>query len=75
MTIRVLRAGVLVTVQDLGRRHGKYGVKDKDYDTGAGALLWTLGQGLGAGFTDEVKQAWVATYTVLAATMKEAAAT
>jgi hemoglobin-like flavoprotein len=34
-----------------------------------------LGQGLGTAFTDEVKQAWVATYTVLATTMKEAAAT
>jgi hemoglobin-like flavoprotein len=66
---------IVPAVQDLGRQHGKYGVKDKDYDTVAGALLWTLGQGLGAGFTDEVKQAWVATYTVLAATMKEAAAT
>ena len=33
---------IVPAVQDLGRRHGKYGVKDKDYDTVAGALcgLW-----------------------------------
>lgn len=65
---------IVPAVQDLGRRHASYGVKDKDYDTVAGALLWTLGQGLGPAFTDEVKQAWVETYTVLASTMKDAAA-
>ena len=60
-------------VQELGKRHIDYGVKDKDYDTVAEALIWTLGQGLGEGFTDEVKSAWVETYTILATTMKEAA--
>ena len=61
-------------VQDLGRRHVKYGVKDAHYDTVADALLWTLQQGLGDGFTPDVKAAWVAVYGVLAGTMKEAAA-
>jgi hemoglobin-like flavoprotein len=65
---------IVPAVQDLGRRHAKYGVKQKDYETVAGALLWTLGEGLGPAFTDEAKQAWVATYTVLATTMKNAAA-
>jgi hemoglobin-like flavoprotein len=66
---------IVPAVQDLGRRHVKYGVKDKDYDTVAGALVWTLGQGLGEKFTPEVKDAWVAAYTILAKTMKDAAAT
>jgi hemoglobin-like flavoprotein len=61
-------------VQDLGRRHVKYGVQDAHYDTVAGALLWTLEQGLGEGFTPDVKSAWVAVYGVLAGTMKDAAA-
>jgi hemoglobin-like flavoprotein len=65
---------VVPAVQDLGRRHAKYGVRQKDYETVAGALVWTLGEGLGPAFTDEVKQAWVATYTVLATTMQNAAA-
>jgi hemoglobin-like flavoprotein len=60
-------------VQDLGRRHVKYGVKDAHYATVAGALLWTLEQGLGEGFTPDVKSAWVAVYGVLASTMKDAA--
>jgi hemoglobin-like flavoprotein len=66
---------IVPAVQDLGRRHVKYGVKDKHYDTVATALVWTLGQGLGEGFTPEVKDAWVSTYGVLAKTMKDAAAT
>lgn len=66
---------IVPAVQDLGRRHVKYGVKDKDYDTVATALVWTLEKGLGEAFTPEVKEAWVTTYGVLAKTMKDAAAT
>ena len=61
-------------VQDLGRRHARYGVRPQHYDTVAAALLWTLGHGLGQAFTPEVKAAWVETYGVLAKTMKQAAA-
>ena len=61
------------TLQELGKRHAAYGVKDSDYDAVAAALLWTLEQGLGEAFTDEVKLAWIAVYTALAGTMKEAA--
>lgn len=60
-------------VQDLGRRHSGYGVTDAMYGTVAEALLWTLEKGLGAGFTPEVKAAWVETYTTLAGVMKAAA--
>lgn len=61
-------------VQDLGRRHGGYGVKPEHYDTVGAALIWTLEQGLGATFTPQVKAAWVAVYTLLANTMQQAAA-
>jgi hemoglobin-like flavoprotein len=60
-------------VRELGQRHARYGVRDEHYDTVAAALLWTLGRGLGEAFTPEVKQAWVAAYTLLAGTMKAAA--
>src|SRR5215211_7567180 len=53
-------------VQDLGRRHVRYGVQDSHYDTVGEALLWTLQMGLGRGFTPEVKAAWVAVYALLA---------
>ena len=65
---------IVPAVEDLGRRHVAYGVKDKDYDTVGTALLWTLQQGLGPGFTAEVKNAWITVYGVLANTMKRAAA-
>jgi len=61
-------------VQDLGRRHAGYGVRNEHYTTVAEALLWTLEQGLGAAFTPAVKEAWVACYRVLAGVMQQAAA-
>jgi hemoglobin-like flavoprotein len=61
-------------VQDLGRRHGGYGVTPEHYETVGAALIWTLEQGLGAAFTSQVKAAWVAVYTLLANTMQQAAA-
>ncbi|MDO3722028.1 globin family protein [Marinobacter sp. chi1] len=64
---------IVPAVQQLGVRHVGYGVKDADYDTVGGALLWTLEQGLGDDFTPECKEAWTQTYTVLASTMKDSA--
>jgi nitric oxide dioxygenase len=61
-------------VQDLGRRHAGYGVRDRDYDTVGAALLATLGKCLGDKFTPQVAAAWAAVYTLLATTMKDAAA-
>lgn len=42
--------------------------------TVGGALIWTLDQGLGPAFTPETKEAWIQAYTILADTMKAAAA-
>jgi hemoglobin-like flavoprotein len=61
-------------VQELGRRHAAYGVADEHYDTVAAALLWTLHQGLGDDWTPNVEAAWVVAYTLLADTMRAAAA-
>lgn len=60
-------------VEELGRRHVGYGVKEEHYATVGAALLWTLEQGLGSNFTAEVKEAWTKVYTVLATTMQKAA--
>jgi hemoglobin-like flavoprotein len=59
-------------VEDMGRRHVGYGVKDEHYATVGTALLWTLEKGLGDAFTPEVKEAWAAVYGVLATTMQNA---
>jgi hemoglobin-like flavoprotein len=60
-------------VKEMGARHAGYGVKDEQYETVAAALLWTLEQGLGNDWNDELKEAWVEVYGVLAETMKEGA--
>ncbi len=64
---------IIPAVEDLGRRHVGYGVPDDSYETVGAALLWTLEQGLGDDFTEEVKEAWTETYTTLSTVMLKAA--
>jgi len=64
---------LMPTVKALGRRHAAYGVRPEHYYTVGAAFLWTLEQGLGAAFTPAVREAWVAAYSVLANTMRDAA--
>lgn len=64
---------IVPAVQDLGRRHVKYGVQPQHYNTVAEAILWMLEQTLGAVFTPAVKQSWTEVYTILADTMIAAA--
>jgi len=61
-------------VQAMAVRHVSYGVQDHHYATVGTALLDTLQKGLGDAFTDDVREAWLAAYTILATTMKAAAA-
>jgi hemoglobin-like flavoprotein len=65
---------IVPAVQALGRRHAGYGVRAEHYDTVGSALLWTLEQGLGDGFTPEVRAAWTQAYGTLASVMIDAAA-
>jgi hemoglobin-like flavoprotein len=65
---------ILPAVEDLGRRHACYGVRRSHYATVGAALLWTLEKGLGEAFTPDVRAAWTSVYTLLADTMKRAAA-
>jgi hemoglobin-like flavoprotein len=65
---------LLPLVQQLGERHRDYGVKDAHYATVGTALLWTLQQGLGEHYTPDVQAAWTSAYTLLADTMRAAAA-
>ena len=61
-------------VQELGARHGKYGVTAAHYGTVGAALLWTLEQGLGDAWTPEAKAAWTEVFGILSSTMIESAA-
>lgn len=61
---------ILPAVQALGKKHSaEYNVPDSSYATVGEALIWTLGQGLGEAFTDDVKESWVLTYTTLSEAM------
>jgi hemoglobin-like flavoprotein len=66
------RIDSLASLQDLGARHARYGVKPEHYPRVGEALLWALAQGLGGAFTVEVKEAWAAAYARLARRMQAA---
>ena len=60
-------------LHELGRRHAGYGVEDRHYSTVGAALLDTLEAGLRDGFTAAVREAWTATYGIVAKAMKSGA--
>lgn len=64
---------LLPVLQKMAVQHVAYGVKAEDYTPVGNALLFALGQGLGEAFTHELKQAWIATYKIVANVMREAA--
>lgn len=65
---------IVPAIQAMGKRHVDYGVKDEHYDTVGEALIWTLAEGLKDDFTNDTKTAWIEVYTLVADTMKAAAA-
>src|SRR6266404_7085906 len=71
---RLERLGELTEdIKQLAIRHVDYGVKPSHYKHIGDALLWTLQQGLGSDWNDEVKNAWAACYQLLSETMINAA--
>jgi hemoglobin-like flavoprotein len=54
-------------VRSVGPRHA--GVAEAYYASFGTALIWTLEKGLGAEFTPAVREAWRATYSLLAITL------
>lgn len=54
----------------LGERHTRYGVKPHHYETVGHALLWTIQQGLGKDWNDEVQDAWTTCYSTIADAMQ-----
>lgn len=60
-------------IEALAIRHVHYGVKPEHYKAVGIALLWTFQQGLGADWTEAMKDAWTVCYTHLSRTMIGAA--
>ena len=54
----------------LGARHAGYGVQPAHYAAVADAFLWTLDEGLGLPLDDELRAAWTALLTMVAAGMR-----
>lgn len=73
--IQVMVAGILSNdsvlplVRELGNRYREYGVDVADYAAVAEALMWTLEQKLGSGFTADIRNAWVNFYALIAESM------
>ncbi|QPF76788.1 hemin receptor [Roseateles sp. DAIF2] len=64
---------LLPVLRLLGARHQGYGVQERHYASVGAALIRTLEQGLGPGFTPELRAAWLAVYDLVSRTMREAA--
>jgi hemoglobin-like flavoprotein len=60
---------IIDEVAKLAQRHEGYGVNAEHYTAVGAALLWTLEQGLGADWNEELKAAWVEVYTILSNAM------
>jgi len=60
-------------LKQAGLAHKGYGVNKEDYAKVGDSLLWTLEQGLGEGFDEPTREAWVVTYTTLSGVMIEGA--
>ena len=59
-----------VRLAELGRKHAEYGVRPEQYDTLTTALLWSLGQALGASFDVPMREAWRLAINAICAAMK-----
>jgi hemoglobin-like flavoprotein len=62
---------VFPEIAELGRRHRSYDVHAKHYVYVGDALIWALERTLRPEFTDELRDAWLAVYRMIAQTMQE----
>ncbi len=58
---------------ELGHQHVGYGVRLEQYETVSAALIWAIGQALGADFDSATREAWRQALAEVCAAMKEGA--
>jgi len=58
---------------ELGHQHVGYGVRLEQYDTVSAALIWAIGQALGADFDSATRDAWRLALADVCAAMREGA--
>ncbi|MEP7259313.1 MAG: globin domain-containing protein [Flavitalea sp.] len=56
-------------IQELGKRHAGYGVKPSHYKLVGATLIWTLQQGIGQEWNDEIQDAWETCYETISEAM------
>lgn len=66
--------GLDMELRAMGARHVDYGVKDEHYATVGRGLIDMLAEVLGNKFTPQTREAWLALYGAVEATMKRGAA-
>ena len=65
---------ITLAVRQLGKRHAAYGVEPRHYELVQVALLFMLEHVLAGHFTNDVRDAWIEVYRLLATTMQDACA-
>ena len=63
---------LLTALAPLARRHTRYGVHVRHFDSVRDALLWALSDTYGSEFTPDLRDAWAEAYTLIASVMKRA---
>ena len=58
-------------LQELGRKHVRYGVRPEYYEVLRSALLWTFAQALGVEFDTETRAAWDQILRIVSSIMLE----
>ncbi len=59
---------IIPAIENLGKRHVAYGVTVAHWNSVGEALLWALEDAFGDAFTEEVRDAWAAAYSLIAQT-------
>jgi hemoglobin-like flavoprotein len=59
-----------VRLARLGHQHAEYGVRPEQYDTLTAAILWSIGQALGASFDVPTRDAWRLALNAICVAMK-----
>lgn len=65
---------LLPALAALAKRHARYGVEDRHFDSVGEALLWALANVLGNDFDDALREAWTTAYAIVASVMRRALA-
>lgn len=65
-------SGFSEEIKAMAIRHVGYGVEPKHYDLVGNALIWTLKNGLGKDWNQDLEEAWIACYTTLTEQMLRA---